>query len=149
MSKWEHFFINGEFISRADLLAGLTLEQVTARLPGVPHSIYAELWHTAKWQTIVVNLDGPAAAAWVQGGEQFPPEVPVDERMWTDLVAEFLDGSAKAAEWGRSPADLMKEVRPGVTLADRLESLAVHNAYHLGKIAALRQVMGAWPPPVE
>jgi hypothetical protein len=25
--------------------------------------------------------------------------------------------------------------------------LAVHNAYHLGKIVALRQVIHAWPPP--
>jgi hypothetical protein len=25
--------------------------------------------------------------------------------------------------------------------------LAVHNAYHLGKIVALRQVIDAWPPP--
>jgi len=41
----------------------------------------------------------------------------------------------------------MKEVRPGVTLAEELESLAVHNAYHLGKIVALRQVIDAWPPP--
>jgi hypothetical protein len=28
-----------------------------------------------------------------------------------------------------------------------LESLAVHYAYHLGKIVALRQVIDAWPPP--
>jgi class 3 adenylate cyclase len=41
----------------------------------------------------------------------------------------------------------MEEVGPGVTLAERLESLAVHNAYHLGKIVALRQVIDAWPPP--
>jgi len=41
----------------------------------------------------------------------------------------------------------MEEVGPGVTLAERLESLAVHNAYHLGKIVTLRQVIDAWPPP--
>jgi hypothetical protein len=32
-------------------------------------------------------------------------------------------------------------------MADALNSLAVHNAYHLGKIVALRQSIGAWPPP--
>lgn len=147
MSKWEHFFLDGEFISRARLLSGLTFEQATRRLPGVPHTIYEELWHTAKWQTIVVNRDGPAAVAWVEGDQQFHAAPPEHEQMWTDLVAEFLAGSAKAVEWGRSPEELMKEVRPGVTFADRLQSLAVHNAYHLGKIAALRQAMGAWPPP--
>jgi hypothetical protein len=34
-----------------------------------------------------------------------------------------------------------------VTLADERNSVAVHNAYHLGKIVALRQRIGAWPPP--
>ena len=148
MSKWEHLFVDGEFIPRARLLSGLTFEQVTMRPPGLPHSIYEELWHTTKWQSIVVQCDWPAAAAWVGGGQQFPSEAPDKERMWADLVTEFLAGSAKAAEWGRSPEALTQEVRPGVTLADRLESLAVHNAYHLGKIVALRQVIGAWPPPI-
>jgi hypothetical protein len=41
----------------------------------------------------------------------------------------------------------MEQVGPGVTFAERLEGLAVHNAYHLGKIVALRQVIDAWPPP--
>lgn len=146
MSKWEHFFQDGEFIPRARLLSGLTFEQVNARPPGLTHSIYEELWHTAKWQSIVVQRDGPAATAWVEGGAQFPTAAPDSERMWTDLVSEFLTGSQQATEWGRSPEALV-EVRPGVTLADRLGSLAVHNAYHLGKIVALRQILGAWPPP--
>lgn len=149
MSTWEHLFLDGEFFPRARLLSGLTFEQVTMRPPGLPHSIYEELWHTAKWQSIVVERDGLAAAKWVAGGEQFPSVAPNNERMWADLVTEFLAGSEKATEWGRSPEALMKEVRPGVTLADRLASLAVHNAYHLGKIVALRQVIGAWPPPTE
>ena len=34
----------------------------------------------------------------------------------------------------------------GLTLADELNSVAIHNAYHLGKIVALRQRIGAWPP---
>lgn len=149
MSKWEHLFIDGEFFPRARLLSGLTLAQVTMRPPGLGHSIYEELWHTAKWQSIVVRRDDPAAAEWVSGDQQFPSEMPNDERVWADLVTEFLSGSEKAAQWGRSPEALADEVRPGVTLADRLVSLAVHNAYHLGKIVALRQVIGAWPPPAE
>jgi hypothetical protein len=44
------------------------------------------------------------------------------------------------------PERLALEVEPGVTMADELNSVAVHNAYHLGKIVALRQRIGAWPP---
>jgi hypothetical protein len=34
-------------------------------------------------------------------------------------------------------------------MADELYCVAVHNAYHLGKIVALRQRIGAWPPTPE
>src|SRR5688500_14302084 len=128
MDQWRHLFIDGEFMPRARLLSGLTVEQVSIRPPGLPHTIYAALWHTAKWQSLVVQWDDPASAASIDGGQQFPPEAPGDERVWEDLVTEFLAGSETAAELGRSPEALKKEVRPGVTLADELESLAVHNA---------------------
>jgi hypothetical protein len=49
---------------------------------------------------------------------------------------------------GQEPERLAIEVEPGVTMADELNCLAVHNAYHLGKIVALRQRIGAWPPTV-
>ena len=48
---------------------------------------------------------------------------------------------------GQTPDRLALEVEPGVTMADELNSVAVHNAYHFGKIVALRQRIGAWPPP--
>ena len=147
MGQWEHLFIDGEFISRARLLSGLTVEQVSMRPSGLPHTIYEELWHTTKWQSIVVQCDERAAAARIDEGQDFPSEAPGDERIWDELVAEFLAGSATAVELGRSSEALMKEAHPGAALAERLESLAVHNAYHLGKIVALRQVIGAWPPP--
>lgn len=129
---------------RARLLSGLTVEQVSLRPPGFPHTIYQELWHTTKWQSIVVRGDESAAA---DGGPLFPSEAPGNQRMWEDLVTEFLSGSEAAVALGHSREAPMKEVRPGVTLAEELESLAVHNAYHLGKIVALRQVLDAWPPP--
>ncbi|MCC7015516.1 MAG: hypothetical protein IT454_23360 [Planctomycetes bacterium] len=37
------------------------------------------------------------------------------------------------------------EVAPGWSLANELSCVAVHNAYHFGKIVALRQRIGAWP----
>jgi hypothetical protein len=147
MGRWEQLFIDGEFTSRARLLSGLTLAQVSVRPPGVSHSNYDELWHVTKWQSIVVQCDERAAAAWVDGGQDFPAEAPGDERMWTDLVREFITGSEAAVVLGRSPEALTREVGAGVTIAESLECLAVHNAYHLGKIVVLRQVIGAWPPP--
>ena len=135
----EHLFLVGEFPERAHLLSGLTFEQVTLRQDGASHSIYEELWHVVEYQQSVID---PGNA----GGNVYPSAEPVHEQQWHDLVRVFLDGARAAAAFGQTPERLALEVEPGVTLADELNSVAVHNAYHLGKIVALRQQIGAWPP---
>jgi len=139
MKFWNHLFLDGEFSPRERLLSGLTLEQVTRCPPGASHSIFEELWHATSWQRIVVERDEV-------GAEDYPSRAPESEQAWQELVQAFLNGAAKAVAVAQSPDQLGVETEPGVTMADALCSLAVHNAYHLGKIVALRQMMGAWPP---
>jgi uncharacterized damage-inducible protein DinB len=140
MQVFKHLFLTGEFRARADLLSGLTLEQVKLRPNGVSHSIYEELWHAVACQRSVLERSEAT-------GDAYPGAAPEHEQDWLDLVAEFLDGARSAAAMGESPERLALEVAPGETMADELACLAVHNAYHLGKIVALRQSIGAWPPP--
>jgi uncharacterized damage-inducible protein DinB len=135
----EHLFLVGEFPARGRLLSGLTLEQVTRCPDGASHSIYEELWHVVSYQQSIVEPGGPAI-------EVYPSAAPEHENQWHDLVRVFLDGARAAAAMGQEPERLALEVEPGVTMADELNSVAVHNAYHLGKIVALRQRIGAWPP---
>ena len=137
MNNLEHLFLFGEFPERAHLLSGLTLEQVTLCPEGASHSIYEELWHVVAYQQSVVASGDP-------NGDRYPRAAPEHEDEWHDLVRVFLDGARAAAALG--PERLALEVEPGVTMADELNSVAVHNAYHLGKIVALRQRIGAWPP---
>ena len=136
----EHLFLFGEFAERAHLLSGLTLEQVTLRPEGASHSIYEELWHLVGYQQSII---APGAAP---PDDLFPTTVPEHEDQWHQLVQLFLTGARAAADLGQTPARLAEEVEPGVTLADELNSVAVHSAYHFGKIVALRQRIGAWPP---
>jgi hypothetical protein len=136
----EHLFLVGEFPERAHLLSGLTLEQVTLCPDGASHSIYEELWHVVGYQQSVIMPGEPA-------GDFYPSAAPEHEHQWHDLVGVFLEGARNAALLGQAPERLALEVEPGVTMADELNSVAVHNAYHLGKIVALRQRIGAWPPP--
>lgn len=135
----EHLFLVGEFPERAHLLSGLTLEQVTLCPTGASHSIYEELWHVVAYQQSIVADGDP-------DGERFPSAAPEHEDQWHDLVRTFLDGARAAAALGQVPERLALEVEPGLTLGDELNCVAVHNAYHLGKIVALRQRIGAWPP---
>ena len=140
MDILEHLFLFGEFAERAHLLSGLTLEQVTLRPEGVAHSIYEELWHLVGYQQSIIAPGGPPP------DDLFPTTVPEHENQWHQLVQLFLTGARAATDLGQTPARLAEEVEPGVTLADELNSVAVHNAYHFGKIVALRQRIGAWPP---
>lgn len=140
MKILDHLFLVGEFPERAHLLSGLTLEQVTLRPDGASHSIYDELWHLVGYQQSVIAPGGPPP------GDLYPTAAPNHEHQWHDLVQLFLAGARAAAGMGQSPARLAVEVQPGVTMADELSSVAVHNAYHFGKIVALRQRIGAWPP---
>ena len=139
MHNLEHLFLVGEFPERARLLSGLSLEQVTLRPDGASHSIYEELWHIVGYQQSILEPGDPA-------GDFYPSAPPKHEHQWHDLVRVFLDGARAAAAMAHAPERLASEVEPGVTLADELNSVAVHNAYHLGKIVALRQRIGAWPP---
>src|SRR5687768_5115422 len=139
MNNLEHLFLVGEFPERAYLLSGLTLEQVTLCPEGASHSIYDELWHLVGYQQSVIERSDA-------GGDMYPRTAPEHEHEWHDLVRVFLDGARAAAALGQTPERLALEVEPGVTMGDELNSVAVHNAYHFGKIVALRQRIGAWPP---
>ena len=97
---------------------------------------YGTLWDTSRAPSRRVR--GP--------GTYTPVEAPEHEHQWHDLVRLFLVGARAAVALGQAPARLAVEVEPGVTLADELSSVAVHNAYHFGKIVALRQRLDAWPP---
>ena len=99
MNIWEHLFLTGEFAARADLLYGLTLEQVTLCPDGASHSMYEELWHAAAYQKTIVERGDPA-------GERYPSAAPEQEQQWHDLVRVFLDG-ARVQELGRQVGDGM------------------------------------------
>lgn len=135
----EHLFLVGEFPERARLLSGLTLAQVTLCPEGASHSIYEELWHVVAYQQSIIAPGEPTR-------DVYPTAAPEHERQWHDLVRLFMDGARAAAAMEQTPERLALEVEPGVTMADELNSVAVHNAYHLGKIVSLRQRIGAWPP---
>ncbi|MEX2540521.1 MAG: hypothetical protein WD314_01900 [Trueperaceae bacterium] len=143
---WQHLFVTGEYLPPKQILAGLTLEQVNRNVSESSHSVYGELWHATGWQDIVVRRDEERYRDW-QLGDLYPAHDCPNLEAWHTLADRFLVGLDEALEWTSLPAKLKLEVDPGVTMEDTLLSLAVHNAYHLGKIVAIRQAMGVWPPP--
>ena len=140
------------------ILEGLTDELAHRELPNVPHTIYAELWHMAFWQQITLD--------WVAGIETPYPTQPSDgfaknpstdsqTELWEKLRQRFLHGAEQAAAAAQDTARLDLPIRcpsrPGtptriMSVRDQLISLAAHNAYHLGRIVVLRQLLQSWPP---
>lgn len=149
--QFDDLFLSGAFAPRHVLLRGLSLAEVSARPEGAPHSIYQELWHA----TLVIekSLAGGRVVleAWPHA-EHFPREPsPTDEAEWEDLVVRFLDASRRSVAASHDPAWLASDdpgyEELGLTWRDSLEFLAVHTAYHMGRIVLLRQLIGSWPPP--
>jgi len=136
------------------ILEGLTDDLVHRELSNVPHTIYAELWHLAFWQQITLE--------WIAGVETPYPNQPADgfpprscAEPWEQLRYRFLQGAEQAAAAAQDTSRLDHPVRcpsrPGaptriMSVRDQLISLAAHNAYHLGRIVLIRQLLQAWPP---
>lgn len=148
--QWDDLLLSGGFAPRAILLRGLTHQQAGAVPAGAPHSIYQELWHATRVLEMSLASGRVVLQTWPLS-EHFPAAPsPADEAEWRDLVARFLAASTKAVSMSHQPGWLeSKEPGYDLTWRDALEFLAVHTAYHMGRIVLLRQLIGTWPPPRE
>ncbi len=148
--KWEHLFIKGEYPEREKILSGLKLADVIKRPKHIKNSMYDELWHMDKWQnSIVLNEDELDETLeyekWKEETNRFPKSDPSSQAEWDELVKAFLKSLYQILERCESKEKLNKAVEKNFTFRDVLYSLSIHNAYHFGKILALRQVLGLWP----
>ena len=148
MTILQGLFTDLEYAPRAHIVA-VPFAYVGVQPGASHHSIYEELWHLTKWQTFVLRMvRGEAVRSDFQEDDFPEAQAPVDEAAWEALVAEFLEGAEAAVTLAGDESVLAVRLADGVTVRERLELLAVHNAYHLGKIVLLRQFLGVWVPPL-
>lgn len=127
------------------------------KIPSAPHTIYQELWHIAFWQQMTLDwISGLETPFPANAADPFPTEAQMAAEPWPALCRRYVDGAQQAAQIAADATRLGVTIRcpsrPGqpvrlMTVQDQLISLAAHNAYHLGRIVLLRQLLGAWPPP--
>lgn len=117
------------------------------------HPIYAEVWHMAYWQQVSLDwIEGKPVPVPLHASEGFPSNV---DEPWDLVCDRFLTGTEKAAAIANDVGRLevvvacpnVDEPDRTMTVHDQLVSLAAHNAYHLGRVVLLRQLLGIWPPP--
>lgn len=117
------------------------------------HSIYDEVWHMAYWQEISLDwIEGKPTPVPEHAAEGFPTDT---SEPWDALRERFLAGTQNAAAISNDHDKLdvvvacptIGDDTRTMTIRDQLISLAAHNAYHLGRVVLLRQLMNLWPPP--
>ncbi len=134
-------------------LHGLDLALTGRVLPGVEHTIWAQLWHMNYWMDYELrSLEGPEVPYPVRAAESWPPTpAPPDAAAWQREVERFTAQLAALAGWatravGAEGARVV-HARLGETVRDVLWQMVAHNSYHTGQVAQLRRAFGAWPPP--
>jgi uncharacterized damage-inducible protein DinB len=128
----------------------------TLRVPSVPHSIAEELWHVVFWQDHFLRWARREDLAYPHHAELGWRRLDcLSDSQWQELVAAFESGLTEAADIAGHPQlaerySTLEEPGSGsgpLSLLELITNLAVHNAYHLGRIVQLRQMSGNWPPP--
>jgi hypothetical protein len=121
------------------------------RPPGAPHSAWELLEHLrlAQWDILEYSRDpGHLSPPFPEGLWPTGPEPP-DEAAWAASLGRFrADLEAMRALVADPASDLFAEFPygEGGTLMGEALLLADHNAYHLGQLVVVRQLLGAWPP---
>lgn len=138
------------------ILEGLNDTVVHQKPGGAPHSIYEELWHICFWQQVTLDwVSGIERPFPVSPPEGFPTVLDMEQESWAQLCSRFFaalsKGAAAAGETERLDDPVRCPSRPGhatriMTIREQLENMGAHNAYHLGRIVLLRQLLGVWPP---
>jgi uncharacterized damage-inducible protein DinB len=122
-----------------------------------PHSIWQLLRHMNYWMDYELRrIRGENSAYPAHASESWPIAVaPPNDVEWLQTIADFKELLAKLAALGESSPDVLAREVPAAhpthtthssTLLAVLWQTLVHNSYHLGQIAMLRQYLGAWPP---
>ncbi|HWT66945.1 MAG TPA: DinB family protein [Terracidiphilus sp.] len=138
------------------IVSGVTEEMAHRKPAGVPRSLYEELWHVTFWTEISLDWVGGVATPYPASAvDGFPTVTEMERESWAALTARFLRALERAERAAGDPALVEMRVAcpsvPGaavrtMTVREQLENMGAHNAYHLGRMVLMRQMMGAWPP---
>jgi hypothetical protein len=134
----------GEFNEPERILSDLTEAQAFAQPPGAPHSIAQILAHTHYCQQ--ATLGGLRGEDWPQPEHLEDTFAPPPAGTWAAMVTDFLSDIQACAALAAERADATSPQQDDTSLCYDLAESALHNAYHLGQIVLLRQILGLWPP---
>jgi uncharacterized damage-inducible protein DinB len=137
--------------SRASLLADVAADEARRRPATGVHSIWELVLHMTAWtREVARRLEGHAASEPAMGDWPAPPAT-LDERAWRTAVQGLDDAhvSLRNAVAALDPSRLTmpvndernRELGTGVTLAQTINGLVQHDAYHSAQIAIAKKLL--------
>lgn len=133
----------------------VSAEMAARLIAGFPHSIGQLLFHMNYWMDYELRkIRGLRPKYPEHNAESFPvTPFPRDAESWDETRRKFAALLGEFAALAKSPrAELDRRIEGlhegdnSGTLEAMLWWMVAHNSYHVGQIAMIRRVMGAWPP---
>ncbi len=133
-----------------DVVADFPMKHVNTRPPNVPYTAWHLIEHMRIAQRDILEyIEDPHYRLPKWPDDYWPAsEAKADAKAWKKTVAGFRRDRAaleKIAASSRAALGAPLPYAPPHTYIRELLIVAEHNTYHIGELAILRQVMGAWP----
>jgi uncharacterized damage-inducible protein DinB len=135
----------------------ISAELAARQIAGFPHSIGQLVFHMNYWMRYELRrIRGEKPKYPEHNSESFPSVIcPDNEYEWEQLRKELAKLLTEYAELAQSSETELRREIASVHAADKqvagtlegvLWQMVAHNSYHVGQIAMIRRVLGAWPP---
>jgi hypothetical protein len=130
-------------------IAGLPAGLRGARPPGASHSVWQLVEHLriAQWDILEFSRNPDHVSPEWPAGYWPATEAPPEDTVWEASVEAFRRDLQAMQNLVSDPGtDLYAEIPwgDGQTILREALLVADHNAYHLGQIVTVRQMLGAW-----
>jgi hypothetical protein len=130
-------------------VADFPIEAINDKPPNVPYTPWHLIEHLriAQWDILeFVRNPNHVSPKWPEGYWPDPDSMADSERWQSTLAAFRTDLTAVEAIINDADIELTAEIphAPGYTYLREVLLVADHNAYHIGELCILRQVMGTW-----
>jgi uncharacterized damage-inducible protein DinB len=121
------------------------------------HSVFQLVSHVNYWMDYELKrIRGGMPAYPARAAESWPVHAaPANRDEWKKAISQFKESLAQLAALAESSPEVLAREVPAThpdhkqhssSLQAVLWQTLVHNSYHVGQIAMVRQALGAWPP---
>lgn len=138
-------------MSFEDAVADFPPEHINTRATNVTYTFWHLLEHLRRTQWDILDYIRNPNYVWQKWPDEYWPaeEETTDLVGWDNTIEQFLADRQALVDIIQNPdTDLYAQIphgSEGHNVLREIEVIGAHNAYHIGELGNLRQVMGLWP----